>query len=233
MSAAHIRLTATLLHIIKLQQRANVFFCFQYFVNHCHQHHEVFMAFSVLTEKRDAGCRRAMNGRVGWCRMLWHNFLVWKLTSDPPVARRLTPGPKLMLSSLCVPGATGSCLPLSGLQCGDTTQGPRPTVTGEQLLISRIGLSRVTIGCDVQNPYFHSISPSCWLSPCHITAKSWDSRLEHGRVNLHWKLFVPVQTLWVGFGIIIQLYPMLNSFKWILNIFNRSTKPLLDFLWFL
>ena len=56
---------------------------------------------SVLTEKRDAGCRRAMNGRVGWCRMLWHNFLVWKLTSDPPVARRLTPGPKLMLSSLC------------------------------------------------------------------------------------------------------------------------------------
>ena len=44
-----------------------------------------------------------------------------------------------------------------------------------------------------------------------MTAVSLYSRLKHGRVNLYFKLFVPVQTLKVELGIIIQLYRMLNS----------------------
>ena len=192
---------------------------------------------SVLTEKRDAGLQwRAMNGRVGWCRMLWHNFLVWKLTSDPPLARRLTPGPKLMLSSLSL------CARCHWLLSASVWTLMRGHDSGTETnchwwatvdISDRFEPSHNRLWCPKPLfPLHFSFLPRLAVTVSHHS-REWDSRLEHGRVNLHWKLFVPVQTLWVGFGIIIQLYPMLNSFKWILNIFNRSTKPLLDFLWFL
>ena len=76
--------------------------------------------------------------------------------------------------------------------CLNSNAGTRPRrdqlSLSEQLLISRIGLSQVTIVCDVQNPYFHSISPSCLACSSQRLAVTDTSRLQD-----EWQLWVYTQ----------------------------------------
>ena len=152
-----------------------------------------------------------MNGPLGWCPMLRHNFLVWKLTSAPP-GPAAHPWPQIDAELCSVPLAP-VCF------CLNSNAGTRPSrdqlSLSEQLLISRIGLSRVTIVCDVQNSYFHSISPSCLACSSQSLAVTDTSPLQD-----EWQLWVHTQdSTWQSEFILRTVRSSPNSIGWIWNYY--------------
>ena len=195
----------------------------------------IFPWLSVLTEKRDAGLQESNEWPCRVVSYVMAQFSSLKTDLWPPSGPAPHPWPQidaqLPVCARCHWLLSASVWTLMRGHDSGTETNCHWWATVD--ISDRFEPSHNRLWCPKPLfPLHFSFLPRLAVTVSHHS-REWDSRLEHGRVNLHWKLFVPVQTLWVGFGIIIQLYPMLNSFKWILNIFNRSTKPLLDFLWFL